>query len=106
MISKYLHFKHAFKFVFELYLTYMTLFLLQVLAYFTICLWIVPFAFFVSLSANENVLPTTSERMTSMGDETDVVSNYFNKRGKKYGLLSVLKKAQESVLPDRVKKHF
>ena len=34
------------------------------MAYFTICLWLVPFAFFVSLSANENVLPTmnTMER--------------------------------------------
>ena len=36
--------------------------ILQVMAYFTLCLWLVPFAFFVSLSANENVLPTTSER--------------------------------------------
>ena len=32
------------------------------MAYFTMCLWLVPFAFFVSLSANENVLPMTSER--------------------------------------------
>jgi hypothetical protein len=31
------------------------------MAYFTLCLWTVPFAFFVSLSANENVLPTMSE---------------------------------------------
>jgi hypothetical protein len=35
---------------------------LQVMAYFTICQWLVPFAFFVSLSANENVLPTLAER--------------------------------------------
>lgn len=34
---------------------------LQVLAYFTLCLWLVPFALFVSLSANENVLPTLAE---------------------------------------------
>ncbi|PIK49477.1 hypothetical protein BSL78_13670 [Apostichopus japonicus] len=26
--------------------------------FFTVCLWLVPFAFFVSLSANDNVLPT------------------------------------------------
>jgi len=32
----------------------------EILAYFTICLWILPFAFFVSLSASENVLPTAS----------------------------------------------
>lgn len=31
----------------------------EVLAYFTLCLWIVPFALFVSLSANDQVLPTT-----------------------------------------------
>ena len=30
------------------------------MAYFTLFLWLVPFAFFVSLSANENVLPTTA----------------------------------------------
>lgn len=39
-------------------------FLFQVLGYFTICLWIVPFALFVSLSANDNVLPTVNERTT------------------------------------------
>ncbi|NXV62662.1 TX261 protein, partial [Molothrus ater] len=33
--------------------------ILQVLAYFTFCLWLIPFAFFVSLSAGENVLPST-----------------------------------------------
>ncbi|KAM6362515.1 protein TEX261 isoform 2-T2 [Alca torda] len=31
----------------------------EVLAYFTFCLWLIPFAFFVSLSAGENVLPST-----------------------------------------------
>lgn len=77
----------------------------EVLAYFTVCLWMVPFGFFVSLSANENVLPTMAER-TNTGDETDVVSNYFSRKGKKYGLLAMLKSAQENVLPQRVKKHF
>ena len=44
----------------------------QVMAYFTLCLWLVPFAFFVSLSANENVLPTTSERRPLLsGRETE-----------------------------------
>lgn len=36
----------------------------QVLGYFTVCLWIVPFGLFVSLSANDNVLPTVNERTT------------------------------------------
>lgn len=34
----------------------------QVLAYFTICLWVIPFSFFVSLSAGENVLPSTVQQ--------------------------------------------
>lgn len=35
---------------------------IKVLAYFTICLWVIPFAFFVSLSAGENVLPSTVQQ--------------------------------------------
>ncbi len=34
----------------------------QVLAYFTVCLWVMPFSFFVSLSAGENVLPSTVQQ--------------------------------------------
>ncbi|XP_048747041.2 protein TEX261-like [Ostrea edulis] len=78
----------------------------DVLAYFTICLWLVPFAFFISLSANENVLPTTSGTRVSSSEESDVVSNYFKKKSKKYGLLSFFKYAQDSVLPQRVRKQY
>uniref|UniRef100_A0A803K0Q5 Protein TEX261 n=1 Tax=Xenopus tropicalis TaxID=8364 RepID=A0A803K0Q5_XENTR len=34
----------------------------EVLAYFTFCLWLIPFSFFVSLSAGENVLPSTIQQ--------------------------------------------
>merc|ERR1712037_880107 len=71
----------------------------EVMAYFTICLWLVPFSFFVSLSANENVLPTmnTMERrpLLSQEDNNDVVSNYFSKKQKGVGLLSVFNKIKE-----------
>lgn len=42
----------------------------EVLAFFTLCLWIVPFALFVSLSANDQVLPTTvsSEQTPLLGE--------------------------------------
>uniref|UniRef100_A0A672GHU1 Protein TEX261 n=1 Tax=Salarias fasciatus TaxID=181472 RepID=A0A672GHU1_SALFA len=71
----------------------------EVLAYFTICLWVIPFAFFVSLSAGENVLPSTVQQ----GD--DVVSNYFTKgkRGKRSGILLVFSFLKEAVLPSRQK---
>merc|ERR1719431_1060926 len=44
----------------------------EVMAYFTICMWLVPFAFFVSLSANENVLPTLGERRHLMAEDNDI----------------------------------
>ncbi|KAF7268755.1 protein TEX261 [Rhynchophorus ferrugineus] len=73
----------------------------EVIAYFTLYLWLVPFALFVSLSANDNVLPTTAER-----SDIDVVSNYLSKRSKKYGLLTLFTYAKESLLPIRTKKGF
>jgi hypothetical protein len=39
----------------------------QVISYFTLCLWLVPFALFVSLSANENILPTVAETKPLLG---------------------------------------
>ena len=33
----------------------------QVLSFFFVCLWLVPFGFFISLSANDMVLPTIGE---------------------------------------------
>ena len=37
----------------------------QVVAYFVLCVWLVPFTLFISLSANENTLPTTSRQANS-----------------------------------------
>ena len=37
----------------------------QVVSYFTLCVWLIPFALFISLSANENTLPTTLEQGTA-----------------------------------------
>jgi len=36
----------------------------------------------------------------------DIVTNYFRRKSKRYGLLSFLKSAQETILPQRVKKGF
>ncbi|XP_055533957.1 protein TEX261 [Wyeomyia smithii] len=75
----------------------------EVMAYFTLCLWLVPFALFVSLSANDNVLPTSNERTPLLSD--DLVTNYFSSK-KKIGLLSLFNYAKESLLPERNKKSF
>lgn len=76
----------------------------EVMAYFTLCLWLVPFALFVSLSANDNVLPTSNERTPLLADN-DVVTNYFSSR-KKLSLLTFFNYAKESLLPERNKKTF
>merc|ERR1719187_259785 len=81
----------------------------EVMAYFTICMWLVPFAFFVSLSANENVLPTmsTMERRPLLSSDSDprhqqdVVSNYFSKKQKGYGLLAAFNKVKDTVTPGK-----
>jgi len=73
----------------------------EVMAYFTICMWLVPFAFFVSLSANENVLPTFNESRPLLSEDNDLVSNYFSKKQKGYGLLSVFNSVKESLTPGR-----
>ena len=40
----------------------------QILSIFFLCVWLVPFAFFVSLSANENTLPYANTSIASMFD--------------------------------------
>merc|ERR1711931_180204 len=77
----------------------------EVIGYFTVCLWLVPFSYFVSLSANENTLPTVSGH-SSRNEDEDLVSNYFKRKSKKYGLLSFFKYAENNILPQRVKKAF
>lgn len=71
----------------------------EVMAYFSICMWLVPFTFFVSLSANENVLPTFAERRPLLSEDNDLVSNYFSKKEKKYGLLSVFNSMKDTLTP-------
>lgn len=92
------------------------------MAYFTLFLWLVPFSLLISLSANENVLPTTTTDHGQLSYYSidiclvlivfvcflgrDVVTDYFSKKNKKYGLLTFFNYAKESLLPQRRKKGF
>ena len=71
------------------------------MAYFTVCMWLVPFSFFVSLSANENVLPTLNERRPLLSEDNDIVSNYFSKKQKGYGLLSAFNSVKDTLTPGK-----
>ena len=84
----------------------------EILAYFTIFVWTVPFCFVLSLSANDYVLPQYAEPQRSRYDEDamannggDLVSNYFKKRAKKIGLLAFMRSVQDTILPTRNKKY-
>lgn len=41
----------------------------QIASFFGICVWLVPFSLFVSLSANDNVLPTMGSSEPRMGSD-------------------------------------
>jgi hypothetical protein len=84
----------------------------EILAYFTIFVWIIPFCFILSLSANDYVLPQYSEPQrdrykddTILNNSGDVVTNYFKKRAKKVGLLAFMRSVQDTILPTRNKKY-
>ncbi|KAI0482275.1 transmembrane adaptor Erv26 [Xylariaceae sp. FL0804] len=53
----------------------------EIASYFGLCVWLVPFALFVSLSANDNVLPT-------MGSEQP--SQYADGKNKRQGMVKLI----------------
>lgn len=67
----------------------------EVLAYFTFCLWIILFVFFVSLVARENILLSTIQ------PGEDIFYKYFTrgKWGKRLGILVVFSFIKEAILP-------
>jgi len=81
---------YAFQYFSEVYHSFS-----EVLAYFTLCLWAVPFTFFISLSAADNVLP----QHMSYGHETDVLSHYMTKgKKKRSALLTMFENCKESII--------
>lgn len=57
----------------------------EVSSFFGICIWFIPFALFVSLSASDNVLPTSNELSSSQFDDSGKT-----KRGRTQGLAKVV----------------
>ncbi|KAJ8703975.1 hypothetical protein PYW07_013269 [Mythimna separata] len=101
ILTLVLHHYMAFKFFGTVYYNFS-----EVLAYFTLCLWVVPFALFVSLSANDYVLPTTGEKQPLLLGDSNVLTDYLSRKSKRYSLLSFFSFAKESILPQRSKKAF
>merc|ERR1712146_320408 len=87
----------------------------QVVSYFVLCVWLVPFTLFISLSANENVLPNFRD-LSGAGQGNDAgtaatpvtaTSGMYGKRQNGLlGLLTWLKSKADNVLPRSGNKTF
>lgn len=80
----------AFQFFAEVYHNFS-----EVISYFTLCLWLIPFTFFISLSASDNVLP----HHMIYGQETDVLGHYMTKgKKKRSAILSFFQNMKDKLL--------
>ncbi|XP_065556811.1 protein TEX261-like [Artemia franciscana] len=77
----------------------------EALGFFTVCLWLIPFVFLISLSANENVLPTLAENINHAGSE-EVFAAYYSKKRQRSGLLSVITNLKEKLFSSRERKLY
>ncbi|XP_039250479.1 protein TEX261-like [Styela clava] len=78
----------------------------EIMAFFTLCLWVIPFTFFISLSAGDNVLPSTVQPLLSESSDHDVLSHYMTKGKKKRSvLLTFAEGCKNMVIPSRAKRY-
>jgi len=68
----------------------------EVASFFGLCVWLIPFALFVSLSASENVLPSMgSEYATGHGDALNGMNG--NRRASKSGSSGLVKQLVDKI---------
>lgn len=83
----------------------------ETFAYFTLCLWLVPLALFLSLSANDHMLPTLSTQSTQQPTFANSISAPHSQRrsAKRSGVLSFFDYVKANYLPElsgRQHKHY
>jgi hypothetical protein len=62
----------------------------EIASYFGICVWLVPFALFVSLSASDNVLPTMGSEPSVSSSVGGDAGNGMKRRGRGQGMAKAL----------------
>eukprot|EP00056_Hartaetosiga_gracilis_P003651 m.65737 g.65737 ORF g.65737 m.65737 type:complete len:195 (+) comp11537_c0_seq2:74-658(+) len=67
----------------------------QVVAYFSVCVWAIPFVLFISLSANEYTLPSVSELQSQKGGP--------KRGGGLLAMLVFLKEKMSAILPEKLR---
>ena len=72
----------------------------QVIGYFTVCLWVVPFTLLISTSAGENTLPTVGAGLGGRREQgSDVLSHYYATKKKRSSFLMYLETIKERLMP-------
>ena len=76
----------------------------EIVGYFTICCWVVPFTLLISTSASENALPMHGG---GGSQPNDVLSHYYSQgKKKKSSFLGLLDGVREKLIPNRGDKHL
>lgn len=71
----------------------------QIFSYFLVCIWLVPLALFISLTANENMLPMTNDTSQN-GFNGNLPGGYYNQRKSgKYSLKNAMDYVKDNFLP-------
>ena len=73
----------------------------EVIGFFTVCCWTVPFTILISTSANDQVLP-----MSGSQHQGDTLSHYMTHKKKRSSFLSVLEGLKDKFMPDKQNKHL
>ncbi|KAI9269050.1 transmembrane adaptor Erv26-domain-containing protein [Phascolomyces articulosus] len=71
---------------------------MDIAAFFGICVWLIPFTYFISLSANDNALPMTGESNNNNTATVDAIPSH-QKKGLLRSMLSIFERKNNDVLP-------
>jgi len=78
----------------------------EVIGYFTVCLWIVPFTLLISTSAGDNTLPTLGAQPPTRNNGNDTLSHYYAHKKKRSSFLMYIETIKEKFMPYRADKHL
>eukprot|EP01098_Paradermamoeba_levis_P012900 TRINITY_DN5749_c0_g1_i2.p1 TRINITY_DN5749_c0_g1~~TRINITY_DN5749_c0_g1_i2.p1 ORF type:complete len:204 (-),score=42.35 TRINITY_DN5749_c0_g1_i2:20-631(-) len=74
----------------------------QVLSFFVICVWLVPFGFFISISTNEYSLPTTVSSSDVYFDANSLDIKSKKKSNRVLSFFNFLKQKKSEILPSSI----
>lgn len=80
--------------------------IIHIISYFLVCIWLIPLSLFISLTANDNILPTTNEIQRPAMNEPLPGQMYNSRRQAKYSVKSFFDFVKENYLPQTGRKLY